>query len=147
MNRHLSGNGWASNRRQTIAWINNDSLHRIGAISEDSCPDGMTSHSTLEFELWYNHDDVMKWKYLWHYWPITFPTQRPVTRSFGVIFDLCLNKRMSKQSWGWLFETPLCPLWHHRNVINEHDNKQTMCHNCDLSRLWFKLPCDTTASF
>ena len=33
--------------------------------------------------------------------PVTgeFPSQRPVTRSFGVFFDLCLNKRLSKQSW------------------------------------------------
>ena len=28
-------------------------------------------------------------------------TQRPVTRSFGVFFDLRLNERLSKQSWGW----------------------------------------------
>ena len=28
------------------------------------------------------------------------PTQRPVTRSFDVSFDLHLNKRLSKQSWG-----------------------------------------------
>ena len=34
-----------------------------------------------------------------------FPTQRPVTRIFDVFVDLCLNKRLSKQSWGWLFET------------------------------------------
>ena len=27
-----------------------------------------------------------------------FPTQRPVTRSFDVFFDLCLNKRLRKQS-------------------------------------------------
>ena len=27
-----------------------------------------------------------------------FPAQRPVTRSFGVFFDLRLNKRLSKQS-------------------------------------------------
>ena len=27
-----------------------------------------------------------------------FPSQRPVTRSFGVFFDLRLNKRLSKQS-------------------------------------------------
>ena len=35
--------------------------------------------------------------------PVTgeFPSQRPVTRSFDVFFDLRLNKRMSKQSWGW----------------------------------------------
>ena len=28
-----------------------------------------------------------------------FPSQRPVTRSFDVFFYLCLNKRLSKQSW------------------------------------------------
>ena len=35
--------------------------------------------------------------------PVTgeFPAQRPVTRSFDVFFDLCLNRRMSKQLWGW----------------------------------------------
>ena len=32
-----------------------------------------------------------------------FPTQRPVTRSFDVFFDLRLNKRLSKLWWGWLF--------------------------------------------
>ena len=30
-----------------------------------------------------------------------FPTQRPVTRSFDIFFDMRLNKRSSKQSWGW----------------------------------------------
>ena len=34
-----------------------------------------------------------------------FPTQRPVTQSFDVLFDLRLNQRLSKQSWGWWFET------------------------------------------
>ena len=48
---------------------------------------------------------------------VEFPTQRPVTRSFDVFFYLCLNKRLNKQSWGWWFETPLCPLWRHCNVI------------------------------
>ena len=44
-----------------------------------------------------------------------FPTQRPVTRSFDVFFDLRLNKRLSKQWWGWWFETLSRPLWCHRN--------------------------------
>ena len=50
--------------------------------------------------------------------PVTgeFPAQRPVTRSFGGFFDLRLNKRLSKQSWLWWFETPSRPLWHHCNV-------------------------------
>ena len=47
--------------------------------------------------------------------PGEFPTQRPVTRSFGVFFDLRLNKRLSKQWWGWWFETLSRPLWRHRN--------------------------------
>ena len=37
--------------------------------------------------------------------PGEFPTQRPVTRSFDVFFHLRLNKRLSKQPWGWWFET------------------------------------------
>ena len=45
-----------------------------------------------------------------------FPSQRPVTRSFDGFFDLRLNKRLSKQSWGWWFETPSRPLWRHCNV-------------------------------
>ena len=33
--------------------------------------------------------------------PGEFPTQRPVTRSFDVYFDLRSNKWLSKQSRGW----------------------------------------------
>ena len=44
-----------------------------------------------------------------------FPSQRPVTRSFDVFFDLYLNKRLSKQSWGWWFETSSHSLWRHCN--------------------------------
>ena len=47
--------------------------------------------------------------------PGEFLAQRPVTRSFDVYFDLRLNKRLCKQSWGWWFETLLCPLWRHSN--------------------------------
>ena len=47
--------------------------------------------------------------------PGEFPAQRPVMRSFGVFFDLRLNKRLNKQSWGWWFETLSRPLWHHYN--------------------------------
>ena len=44
-----------------------------------------------------------------------FPSQRPVTRSFDVFFDLHLNKKLSKQSIRWWFETLLRPLWRHCN--------------------------------
>ena len=48
--------------------------------------------------------------------PGEFPAHRPLTRSFDVFFDLCLNKRLSKQSWGWWFETLSSPLWRHSDV-------------------------------
>ena len=49
--------------------------------------------------------------------PSEFPTQRPVTRSFDVFFDLHTNKRLSKQWWGWWFETLSRPLWRNRNAV------------------------------
>ena len=46
-----------------------------------------------------------------------FPAQRPVTPSFDVLFDLCLNKRLSKQSRGWSFETTSRSLWPHGDGV------------------------------
>ena len=49
--------------------------------------------------------------------PVTveLPTQRPVTRSFDVFVELCVNKQLSKQSCGWCFQTPVSSLWRHCN--------------------------------
>ena len=72
------------------------------------------------------HDDVIKWKHFPRYWPFVrgnspvtgeFPKQRPVSRSFDVFFDLRLNKRLRKQSWGWWFETLSRPLRCHCNGL------------------------------
>ena len=49
--------------------------------------------------------------------PGEFPALRPVTRSFDDFFDLHPNKLLSKQWWGWWFETPSCPLRRHRNEM------------------------------
>ena len=73
--------------------------------------------------------------------PVTgkFPAQRPVTRSIDVFFDLRLNTHLSKQSWGWWFETPSCPLWCHNNVdesgwsSNRHISILMMMYGKDLT--------------
>ena len=52
--------------------------------------------------------------------PGEFSAQRPVTRSFDVFFDLRLSNCLSKQSWGWWFETLSCPWWRHCNVELYH---------------------------
>ena len=65
--------------------------------------------------------------------PGEFPTQRPVTRSFHVFFDLGLNKALSKQSWGWWFETLSHPLWRHCNGEMFIQNKEGYA-NLDLEQ-------------
>ena len=78
-------------------------------------------HAMHQQERYCSHDDVIKWKHFPRYWILAIcagnsPAQRPVTRSL-VFFDLRLNKRLSKQTWGWWFETLSRPLWRHCNVI------------------------------
>ena len=53
--------------------------------------------------------------------PVTgeFPTQRPLTRSFDVFFDLRLNKRLSKHSRDRWYETPSHPFSYDVTVINK----------------------------
>ena len=54
--------------------------------------------------------------------PGEIPAQRPVTWSFDVFFDLRLNKRLRKQSWGWWFETLSRPLWRQCDGIQDGGN-------------------------
>ena len=80
-----------------------------------------------------SHDDVIKWKHFPRYWPFVRGIHRspvtPVTRSFDVYFDLRPDKRLSKQSWGWWFETLSHSLWRHRNgVVFTHD-----LHSCPIN--------------
>ena len=70
--------------------------------------------------VWYTcDDDVIKWKKKIRVTsplcgeftgPGEFPSQRPLKRNFDIFFNLRLNKRLSKQPWGWWFET-LSSLW------------------------------------
>ena len=66
--------------------------------------------------------------------PVTseFLSQRSVTRSFDVFFDLRLNKRLSKHSWGWWFETPARSLWRHCN------DETAIQHYTDISWMQYK---------
>ena len=74
------------------------------------------------------HDDVIKWKHFPRYWPfvrgihrlpVNSPHKGQCTRSFDAFFDLRLNKRLSKQSWGWWSETSSHPLRRHCNDSDE----------------------------
>ena len=83
----------------------------------------------------------------WWRHQMEFPAQRPVTRSFGVFFDLHLNKHLSTQSWGWWFETPLRSLWCHCNVSVEltEDTPSQWTHDVIITSLLRKN--DVSVSF
>ena len=66
--------------------------------------------------------------------PGQFPSQRPVTRSFDVFFDLHLNKPLSKQSWSWWFEMPSRQFWRHCNVVTQQWHVSTV-RNLSFVRL------------
>ena len=81
-------------------------------------PHTITSMMTL------GHDDVIKWKLFPRYWPFVRGIRRSLVNSphkgqwrGAVIFSLiyALNKRLSKQSWDWWFETPSRLSWRHYN--------------------------------
>ena len=84
--------------------------------------------------------------------PVTgeFPTQRPVTRSFDVSFGLRLNKRLSKQSWGWWFQTLSHPLWRHCNNtchgLFQDDSHLYKFHNENIRPTWQPFLCFSTTS-
>ena len=70
------------------------------------------------------HDDVIKWKHTPRYWPFVREIHRsPVNSAHtgqwrgALMFSLncALTKRLSKQSWGWWFETPSRSLWRNYN--------------------------------
>ena len=72
--------------------------------------------------------------------PVTseFPAQGPVTRSFDVLFDLRLNKRLSKQSRGLSLETPLRSLWRHCNTLRRMRQVNGVCiaHSKNYAHIW-----------
>ena len=66
-----------------------------------------------------------------HRWtPPPPPLQRPARLNIAVYFDLCLNKRLSKQSRRWWFETPSRSLWYHCSYLSltKVRTKTVICH-------------------
>ena len=93
------------------------------------------------------HDDVIKWKHSPRYWPfvwgihrspMNYPHRGQWRGASMIFFDLRLNKPLSKQSWGWWFETQSRPLWRHvmkcmRSIWRNHVN--TLGNITHLARL------------
>ena len=73
---------------------------RILCFSVEKIPRYYTKCEWIFYDFQNNHDDIIKWKYFPRYWTFLgesigtggFPSQKPVTRSSDVFFDMRLNK-------------------------------------------------------
>ena len=68
------------------------------------------------------HYDVIEWKHFPRYWPfvrgihrspVNSPHKGQLRGAVMISLTCALNKRLSKQTWGWWFETQSRSLWRH----------------------------------
>ena len=122
---------WPDDVTQTGQWLN---CYRRPMWYRDVNKESVKSPYNWSF----SHNDVIKWKHVPRYWPFVRGIHRsPVNSShkgqwrgalmFSLIF--ALNKRLSKQSWGWWFETPWRLLWRHCNAGSIYHKSQCGIHN------------------
>ena len=94
-----------------------------------------------------NYDDVIKWKHFPRYWPfvrgihrslVDSPSQRPVTRTFGVFFHVRLNNRLSNQSRCRWSEKSSPSLWHQCNDALQNCKPTSSCTRPNSHGIHFK---------
>ena len=92
---------------------------------------GFGEHSSIsknrqEFRHHLSHDDFINWKHFPRNWlfvrgihrsPVNSPHNGQWRGAFMLSLICALNKRLSKQSWGWWFETPSRSFWRHCNAM------------------------------
>ena len=85
------------------------------------------------------HDDVIKWKHFpryrpfvrgIHWSPVNSPRKGQWRGDLMLSLICALNKRLSKQLWGWLFETPSRSLWRHCIVASSFSRSRTRTGSC-----------------
>ena len=82
---------------------------------------GLMKAYTSHFFSWWHHQMETfprYWPFMqrMHRSPVDFLHKDQWRGAVMFFFHLCLNKRLSKQTWGWWFETPWSSLWYHCNI-------------------------------
>ena len=112
------------NTFENIVWKKTTILSRPLCVKTTPMKQSTTQPYAYFKSLWPYQDDVIKWKLFLRYRPFVRGIHRSLVNSphksqwrgnLMFFLDYVLNKRLSKQSWGWWFETPLCKLWRHCN--------------------------------
>ena len=104
-----------------------DCITRHRFFAQGHCPangfSALNTSKAVKGVMRFSHDDVIKWKiflvtgplggeFTGHWW---IPLTKASDAELFLFFDLRLNKRLSKQAWGWWIGTPSHPLWRHCN--------------------------------
>ena len=138
MNILLSLIAWRHHAMETLSPYTLASILRSGYSIKLKCLNKSIQNNKQAYAWWRHQMETSPryWPFCAGNSPVTgkFPTQKPVTRSFDVFFHLCLNKQLSKQSWGWWFETPSHQLWRHCNSLavtkDIDENSRVLKHPC-----------------
>ena len=113
------------NLNASYVFVKNCFMCRDELLKQQTSSWGLHKMSTI-LQTTFSHDDVIKWKHFPCYWPFCvgnapvtgeFPAQRPVTRSFGVFFDLHLNGWVNNREAGDL-RRHHAHLWRHCNEMH-----------------------------
>ena len=101
---------WIENFQRIVIHNNND-FFPIQYPAKSCISETITGHSRI-FLAWRHHQME------------TFSALRALYKgqwreALIYFFISALDKRMSKQSWGWWFETPSRPLWRQRLVLQQ----------------------------
>ena len=127
---------------QLIWWTNrNQSCVRYGSPQRDM----ITSSNGNIFRV----TGPLCGEFTGHRW---IPHTKASDAELWCFFYLRLNKRLSKPSWGWWFETPSYPLWRHCNEtywcdlqwiqLNQgEDTKRTEKFYCITATIWMMSSC------
>ena len=109
---------------------NRDGITKVNCLPYDFSKMGFNSHYILPLNHLWKDKEIQRGMSPWwrhqmktftRYWPFVWGIHRsPVIsphkgkwRGFDIFFDLRLNRRLSKQSWGRWCDTPLRSLWRH----------------------------------
>ena len=110
-------------------WKLNISYIKMNIVCLASVKTGSVSDTNvsrfISHIIWRWHDDVIKWRHFPRHWPFVrgihwSPVNSPHKGQWrgALVFSLiCLNKRLSKQPWGWWFETPTP---HYDVIVMDH---------------------------
>ena len=123
--------------RNQIYWDLNTSISIHSFLSDVTSHPGTCHLVHCPFKIrapWWRHQMETfpaSLAFVWgiHRWPVNSPHKGQWRGALVFSLICALNKRLSKQSWGWWFETPSRSLWRDCNAKppNEHTPRRGVC--------------------